>query len=154
MPVYLRTSSAQIFDRRFSELQAAAAVLRARPAKGWIHAIRSALGMSATVLAQRLGVRHSTVLAYEKAELSGRIQIDTLRRVADALEAELLVVVVPRKPIGDTLRARAREIAQQEMRATVQSMRLEDQEVTAAETKAQFDLLVENLVREPNKLWR
>ena len=154
MSRYLQTTSAQVYDRRFPELQAAAAVLRARPAKGWLHAIRSALGMSVTVLAQRLGVSHSTVLSYEKAELSGRIQIDTLRRVADALEAELIVALVPRKPIGESLRVRAAEVAQQEMRATVQSMRLEDQEVAAAETRAQYDLLVENLVREPKKLWR
>lgn len=154
MHKYLRTTRAQLFDRQFTELQTAAAVLRARPAKGWIHAIRTALGMSVTVLAQRLGVRHSTVLAYENAERSGRIQLDTMRRVADALDAELLVVLVPRKPVGDTLRARARDIAQQEMRATVQSMRLENQEVDEAETQAQLDLLVENLVREPKKLWR
>jgi hypothetical protein len=50
--------------------------------------------------------------------------------------------------------ARAREIAQQEMSATVQSMRLENQEVTASETEEQFDILVENLVREPKKQWR
>jgi hypothetical protein len=40
------------------------------------------------------------------------------------------------------------------MSATVQSMRLKNQEVTAGETKEQFDILVENLVREPKKLWR
>ncbi len=154
MARYLRTPQAQIFDRKLSERQAAVAVLRSRPAKGWIHALRSALGMSATVLARRLGVSHPTVLSYEKAELSGRIQLDTLRRVADALDSELIVALVPRKPISETLRARAREIAQQEMNATVQSMRLEDQEVAAADTEAQFDLLVENLVREPKKLWR
>jgi predicted DNA-binding mobile mystery protein A len=154
VPRYLRTSNAQILDRKRSELQAAAAALRQRPVKGWVHALRSALGMSVTVLARRLGVSHSTVLSYEKAELTGRIQIDTLRRVADALDAELIVALVPRQPIIDTLRARAREIAQQEMSATVQSMRLENQEVTESETKEQFDILVENLVREPKKLWR
>ncbi len=69
--------------------------------------------MSATVLAQRLGVSHPTVLSYEKAELSGRIQLDTLQRVADALDCELVVALVPRKPIGETLRARAMQIAQQ-----------------------------------------
>ncbi len=40
------------------------------------------------------------------------------------------------------------------MSATVQSMRLEDQEVTAADTRAQLELMVENMVREPKKLWR
>lgn len=154
MPEPLRTTNAQIFDRKLSELQAAAAVLRSRPARGWIQALRSALGMSATVLAQRLGVSHPTVLSYEKAELSGRIQLDTLQRVADALDCELVVALVPRKPIGETLRARAREIAQQEVGATVLSMRLEAQEVTAADTRAQLELMVENMVREPKKLWR
>jgi predicted DNA-binding mobile mystery protein A len=154
VPRYFRTTNAELFDRKLFELQSAAAALRDRPQKGWIHAIRSALGMSVTVLAQRLGVRHTTVLAYEKAELSGRIQIDTLRRVADALDAELLVALVPRKPISNVLRARAMEIAQHELQATVQSMRLENQEVTAVETKAQLDVMVENLVREPKKLWR
>jgi predicted DNA-binding mobile mystery protein A len=154
VPRYLRTSNAQILDRKHAELQAAAAALRQRPVKGWVHALRSALGISVTVLARRLGVSHSTVLAYQKAELTGRIQIDTLRRVADALDAELIVALVPRQPISDALRARAREIAQQEMSATVQSMRLENQEVTPNETKEQFEVLVENLVREPKKLWR
>ena len=77
-----------------------------------------------------------------------------LRRVADAMDAELIVAMIPRQPISETLRARAREIARQEMRATVQSMRLENQEVGEVETNAQFDRLVENLMREPRKLWR
>lgn len=154
MPRYLRTTSAQIFDRKFSDFHAAAAVLRYRPVKGWIQAIRSALGMSVTALAQRLGVSHSTVLSHEKAELTGRIQIDTLQRIADALDAELIVAMVPRKPINEMLRERAREIARQEMSATVQSMRLENQEVDASATKEQFETLIENLVREPKKLWR
>jgi predicted DNA-binding mobile mystery protein A len=154
MTEHLRTTNAQIFDRQLPELQVAAGVLRSRPARGWIQALRSALGMSASVLAQRLSVSHPTVLSYEKAELSGRIQLDTLQRVADALDCELVVALVPRKPIGETLRARAMEVAQQEMSATVQSMRLEDQEVTAADTRAQLELMVENMVRQPKKLWR
>lgn len=154
MAGYLRTTNAQIFDSKLPQLQAAAAVLRSRPARGWLQALRSAFGMSTTVLAQRLGVSHPTVLSYEKAELSGRIQLDTLQRVADALDSELIVALVPRKPISETLRARAMEIAQQEVSAAVQSMKLEDQEVTAADTRAQLELMVENMVREPKKLWR
>lgn len=149
-----KTTNGQILDRKLPELQAAAALLRARPTKGWIHAIRSALGMSATVLADRLRVSHPTVLSYEKAELSGRIQLDTLGRVADAMDCELIVALVPRRSIRETLRTRATQIANQEVSATVQSMQLEDQEVTAEQTQAQFELLVENLVREPRKLWR
>jgi predicted DNA-binding mobile mystery protein A len=154
MAKFLRTTPAQLLDRKFPDFQAAAATLRHRPVKGWIQAIRKALGMSVTVLAQRLAVSHPTVLAYETAELTGRIQVDTLRRIADALDAELIVALVPRKPINETLRARALEVAQQEMGATVQSMRLEDQEVDSSVTKEQFEALVESLLREPKKLWR
>jgi predicted DNA-binding mobile mystery protein A len=150
----LRNTSAQILDRKHADFQAAAAILRYRPVRGWIRAIRSALGMSVTVLAQRLNVSHSTVLSYEKAELTGRIQIDTLRRIAHALDAELIVALVPRKPISESLRERAREIARQEMISTVQSMRLEDQEVETTRTEEQLEMLIETLLREPKKLWR
>lgn len=150
----LRTTAAQILDRKFSELQSAAVILRQRPVKGWVQAIRSALGMSVTALAERLGVKHSTVVAYEQAELAGRIQINTLRRIAVALDAELIVALVPRQPIRERLRERAHEIAREEMNSAVQSMRLENQEVDPALTNEQFQTLVESLLREPKKLWR
>ncbi len=147
-------SSAQILDRKLPAMQQGAAVLRQRPVRGWIRSLREAMGMSLTVLAHRLGVSHSAVVAYEKAEITGRMQTDTLQRIAEALDAELIIALVPRRPIYETLRERARYIAQQEMSATVRSMHLEAQAVDPSDTQAQFEALVDALVREPKRLWR
>jgi len=147
-------TSASNLDRQLPALQSAAKTLNLRPPKGWIAALRTALGMSGTFLARRLGVSHSTLIDYEKAELSGRIQLETLRRVADALDADVVVALVPRKSVQEMLHERAREIAREEMAAVVQTMGLENQQVDSRVTEAQFEELVSKLVSEPRKLWR
>jgi predicted DNA-binding mobile mystery protein A len=121
---------------------------------GWIRSLRTALGMSATALAKRLNVSLATLLGYEKAEQSGSISISTMRRIADALDADLIVALIPRRSVKTTLRERAEAIAREELRAVVQTMRLEDQEVGAQETKEQFEHIVHELMRTPRKLWR
>src|ERR1700719_2345081 len=103
----VQSATAELLDRELPALQAAAHTLRSRPSRGWIAAIRTALGMSSTALAKRLNVGHSTILEYEKGEVRGSISLETLGRVADALDAELIVALVPRKSAAATLRARA-----------------------------------------------
>jgi predicted DNA-binding mobile mystery protein A len=110
--------------------------------------------MTSTALARELKVRHSTILEYEKGEVSGSITLQTLARVADALDAELIVALVPRKSVAATLRARAESIAGEEMRAVVNTMRLEDQEVESGATHEEYENLVTSLLAFPRKLWR
>jgi predicted DNA-binding mobile mystery protein A len=149
-----QSAAAELLDRQLPALQAAAKALRSRPSKGWIAAIRTALGMTSTALAKELKVSHSTILEYEKGEVSGSITLQTLGRVADALDAELIVALVPRKSVAATLRARAESIAGEEMRAVVNTMRLEDQEVESDATHEQYEKLVTSLLTFPRKLWR
>ena len=52
-------------------------------------------GVSVRELARRLDVSPATVQNYERAEASGRIQLDTLRRALAALDAEVSVRVTP-----------------------------------------------------------
>ncbi len=56
---------------------------------------RERSGVSVRELARRLGVSAATVQNYERAEASGRIQLDTLRRTLAALEADVSVRVIP-----------------------------------------------------------
>ena len=109
--------------------------------------------MSSTALAKRLNVKHPTVLEYEKGEVKGTITLGTLRRVAEALDAELVVALVPRKPVAAMLRARAESIASEEMRAVINTMRLEDQEVEQAASSEEYEKLVTSLLKHPGKLW-
>jgi predicted DNA-binding mobile mystery protein A len=148
------SAAAELLDRQLPALQAAASALRSRPPKGWIAAIRTALALPSTALARRLRVSHSTALEYEKGEVSGTITLQTLGRVADALDAELIVALVPRKSVEATLRARAESVAHEEMRAVINTMRLEDQEVEGDATREEYEKLVTSLLTFPRKLWR
>ena len=147
-------ATAELLDRQLPALQAAASTLRSRPAKGWIAAIRTALGMSSPALAKLLKVSQPTIHEYERGEVRGSITLETLRRVAEALDAELIVALVPRKPVAAALRARAEFIAREEMRAVINTMRLEDQEVEGEATREEYEKLVTSLLTNPRKLWR
>jgi predicted DNA-binding mobile mystery protein A len=149
-----QSAAAELLDRQLPALQAAANTLRSRPPRGWIAAIRTALGMSSTALAKLHTVSQPTILEYEKGEMRGSITLQTLGRVADALDAELIVALIPRKSVAATLRARAESIARDEMRAVVHTMRLEDQEVEGQATREEYEKLVTSFLTNPRKLWR
>jgi predicted DNA-binding mobile mystery protein A len=129
--------SRKLLDGHFDEWQQLRAL--ARPPRGWIRAIREALGMSAAVLAARLSITASAVTRLEQSEAAGKIQLDTLRRAADALGCDLVYLLVPRRPLDAVVRDRARELAHRHVAAVEQTMRLEDQATgTASELEEQF----------------
>ena len=114
----------------------------AAPPKGLIKAVREALGMSQTDLARRMHVAQATVVAAERSEAGGKIQLDTLRRAADAMECDLVYALVPRQGLNKTLRDAAREKLSPHMRAVSQTMSLEDQASSPEE-----DLLEDEIQR-------
>ena len=118
--------SRDLLDRHFDEWQQLRGL--ARPPRGWIRAVREALGMSAAALAVRLGITAGAVTRLEQSEAADRIQLDTLRRAADALGCDLVYLLVPRRPLNAVVRDRARELAHRQIAAVEQTMRLEDQE--------------------------
>jgi predicted DNA-binding mobile mystery protein A len=145
--------AAELLDRRLPALQAAAQVLKPRPPRGWISGLRTALGLSSAAFAKLLKVAQPTAYKYETSEARGTITLETLSRIADALDAELVVALVPRKPIADTLRARAEAIARDEIRAVVRTMQLEAQQVEEDTTRQEEAKLVTALLSNPKKLW-
>ena len=78
--------------RPIAELRAAMAA----PRGGWLRAVRKALGMSTEDVAVRLGVTRSSVARMETSEQRDTIQLDTLRRIAQAMDCELAYVLIPR----------------------------------------------------------
>src|ERR1700689_2428813 len=89
-------------DERFKALGAVSRYNS--PVRGWIKAIREALGMTTEQLAGRLGVKQPTVAKMEQSEVKGSIELATLRRVAEALDCTLVYVFVPKKPLEATIR--------------------------------------------------
>lgn len=122
------------------------------PRGGWLRAIRQALGMSTTDLAARLGVNQTTAARIEANERSGRVQLDTLARAADALGCDLVYALIPREPLETSVDNRAREVAVKQVSAVDHSMALEDQRVSASAAHDQLHDQIERLRDRPG-LW-
>ena len=124
------------------------------PKQGWIRTIRDALGMSAAVLAQRLGCQPANVKSAEIRESKRAITLDTLERFAQALDCKLVYGIVPLEPFDRILEKQARKIAQQRVQMIDHSMKLEEQGLTKIQLKQQEDDLVQELLQEhPKRLW-
>src|SRR5271169_3043122 len=136
----LAAQSRAHLDERFQEL---GPVTRyTSPVRGWIKAIREALGMSTAQLAKRLGVKQPSVVAIEQSEAKGTIELATLRRVAEALDCTLVYALVPKKPLEAIVRDRARTFARRRRGPVEHSMLLEDQKVEDRDTEARLDEIV------------
>jgi len=140
----LATQSRSGLDQRFQQL--GPAMRYTSPARGWIKAVREALGMTTAQLARRLGIRQPSVVALEQSEAKGTIELATLRRVAEALDCTLVYALVPKKPLEDMVRDRARAFARRRLEPIEHTMLLENQTVAAKDIEMQ----VEEIVRETN----
>jgi predicted DNA-binding mobile mystery protein A len=147
-----RASARKQLDKRLNILQNVDVL--ARPPRGWIKAIREALGMTSAQLSNRLGVSQPRVLGIEKAEASGSITLESLERAARALDCRLVYAIVPRKPLELLVEDRARTLAKKRLRATSHSMALEDQRVDEADEQDHLERIVQKLLDQPGSaLW-
>lgn len=85
--------------------------LRQRPPKGWIRAIRDALGLTVRQLARRMGKTHSVVVRLEGSEAANTITLASLRAAAEAMDCTLIYAIVPNRSLTETARGRATAIA-------------------------------------------
>lgn len=99
----------------------------ARPVHGWLHAVRTALGLSRAAMAKPLGVTPSAVQSYEKAEKADAVTLGTLRRAAAALDCDLVVALVPKGDRTFPQLAAEHDPDLAHLRATEHSMALEAQ---------------------------
>jgi predicted DNA-binding mobile mystery protein A len=122
------------------------------PPKGWIRAIRDALGMTGVQLAVRMGVRPQTVEALEKSEASGSVQLSTLRRAAEAMDCTLVYALVPNSSLEEAVRGRARRIAIRDLARIAHSMKLEAQETGDAGMEARIEAYIRDAIKDRD-LW-
>ena len=123
-----------------------------RPPRGWIRAIREALGMEQVQLAKRLTVSPAAVAQMEKQEEQGKIQLDTLKRAAQALDCELVYLLLPRRPLDVVVQERRSEIARKQLDTVEHTMRLEDQGVEdELSRRTHLETLMHQI--KPSELW-
>jgi len=125
-----------------------------RPAKGWIRALRDALGMSARQLGQRMGVTQQRITRIEKEELTGGLTLNTLQRIADATNTTLVYGFVPKKSLESIVKNQAFSSVLKHTNRVKHSMSLEGQTPSDKKYKQLLELEAEALInRYPSKIW-
>jgi predicted DNA-binding mobile mystery protein A len=97
------------------------------PARGWLRAVREAVGLTQLELAAKVGVKRQSYAQFENSEERGSISIASLRRAAEAMDCELVYYVIPRKARSYSGLATIHDPMARHESATDQSMRIEGQ---------------------------
>ncbi|MCF2870510.1 helix-turn-helix domain-containing protein [Octadecabacter sp. G9-8] len=107
MPDFMqRRRIARMLDRKAEQFAD-----RSSPEKGWIAAMRLALGMSAEHVAQRKGVSRNAVYQAERSEKEGSISLKQMENLAAAMGGTFVYAIVPDAPIEQLKYRRALERA-------------------------------------------
>lgn len=150
-----RASARRQLDKRLGALSAAGADALARPPRGWVKAIREALGMTSAQLAKRMGVSQPRVIALEQAEARGAVTLDSLETAARALDCRLVYALVPRQSLDSLVEERALGLAQKRLLAASHSMALEAQGVEKSDQTEQLERLVRQIIEKAgSELWK
>lgn len=125
------------------------------PAKGWIYATRTSLGISYRQMAKRLKITPQSIQGFEKREVEASITLKNLHEIAQSLNMKLVYGFVSKsgsleKMIEDQAIAVARKIVMR----TDTTMKLEDQGITRERRdKAILELAEEIKRKMPRYLW-
>jgi len=96
------------------------------PARGWLRAVREALGLTQQQVASKAAVKRQSYAQFEAAEERGSISLGSLRRAAAAMDCELVYFIAPRVSVARTYveLTRIHDPASRHLKATDQSMAL------------------------------
>jgi predicted DNA-binding mobile mystery protein A len=140
-------------DKKINQLRPLEQV--AVPGKGWINAVRTALGMSMRQLAARLNVTPQSIKGIEEREESGSITLNNLRVAANALGMKLVYAIVPKdESVEQMIEKRSLELAREIVLRTSHSMKLEDQEISGEQIEKSIrERAAEFREEMPRHLW-
>ena len=134
-----------------------------KPPIGWLKAVRGALGLTARQLAQILGVDMAAIIRLEKREPQGRLTLELMERVANAMDCRVIYAIVPKEEydsLENIINNRIRAVAGELLNKVEHSMRLEDQgtpdsddelERLAQSMKAKMDQRIWGIIKSPRK---
>lgn len=138
-------------ERRFAPLRD---LTLSPPPRGWMKAIREALGMSTRQLAARMGASPSRIPAIEKAEVTGATTIKTLREAAAAMNCTFVYAFVPTKPLDELLHDRAAHKARRDVARLDHTMRLENQALLKSDLDDERRRMIDRILAESGRtLW-
>lgn len=135
----MRQLARKRLDERLAALRSLHPSTHAAPRGGWIRAIREALGMPRRELGRRMGVGEQRVMQLERGEARGKVSMEAMARAAEALDCELVVVLVPRHPLEQTVIDRRMQLAASWLNSrALHTMAMENQTVSLDDLPSQF----------------
>jgi predicted DNA-binding mobile mystery protein A len=108
------------------EALTAARRLATKPARGWLRAVREAIGLTQSDVAAKMAVKRQSYAQFEIAEELDSISIASMRRAAGAMDCELVCFIVPRESVARSYAelAQIHDTAARHLKATEHSMSL------------------------------
>jgi len=118
------------------------------PMRGWVRAVRDALGMTGEQLARRIGVQKQRIAALEKGEVAGTVTFNSMKKAAEAMDCVFVYALVPRDSLQAVVERQARKYAEKIQADIQHSMLLEQQGLTPEESRHGIDANTGKFVRE------
>lgn len=124
------------------------------PSHGWIRAFREALGMSLESFGKRLGISRQSAHQLEEGESRGSISVKRLRAAAEALDCELVILLVPKRPLQQMVEDQAAKVARTQVMRATHSMALEQQALSNERVQQMIEETARKLIdRGDPHLW-
>lgn len=121
-----------------------------RPPEGWIATVRKALGISAAQLGRIVGHSRANISAAERSEQNDRITLQTMHRLAGAMECKFVYAIVPiHGSAQDILHAQARKKSRAIVSRANIHMALEQQNLSPGQIEAQIEDMALEMMRDP-----
>ena len=126
-----------------------------KPDNGWVNAIRVSIKMSLRQLGERLHITPQGVRDLEKREREGAITINTLKEVGRVLDMDLVYGFISRhNSLEDMIEERAREIAEEVVLKTRQTMQLDNSRKSENDIKKSIQQKTYEISSKmPSNLW-
>jgi len=135
-------------DRRLSHVTTIEEYTRP-PTGGWVLNLRRALGLRLKDLAKRMKITEGAVRNIEQSEAKGTITLERLRRAANALDCDLVYVLLPRSPLAETFRRQVHRRARADVNRIAATMDLEGQGLNSEEVEQQLMELSQTYLQDP-----
>ncbi len=117
-------------ERRILAIRSVIGQLKVKP--GWVYFTRRTLNMTLEKLAERVGVSKTTVAQAERREVEGKLTMETLKKMAAAMNCDFVYAFVPKESLKDILEKQALVKAKKLLKSADTHMLLEDQQVKSS----------------------
>src|ERR1043165_2248799 len=97
--------------------------------QGWIKYMRSALGLTLSELAKLTSQSTASVAQAERREVDGQVSLTTLKKMAEAMDCDLIYAFVPKKDLKTMIHDLALIKARMTLNIAELHMKLENQKV-------------------------